>query len=52
MLSNLEPATRLSALEQGLGDLDSSERKGLRPILLEMGHTEEELDHLYQVIRK
>lgn len=48
----MEPATRLSALEQALGDLDSSERKGMRPILLEMGHTEEELDQLYQMIRK
>ena len=50
MLSKLDPATRLSALEQALSDLNSIERAEMRPILLEMGHTEQELDHLYQIV--
>ena len=48
LLSKLDPSTRLNALKQALGDLDSSERAGMKPLLLEMGHTEEELDELYR----
>ena len=48
LLSKLDPSTRLNALKQALGDLDSSERAEMKPLLLEMGHTEEELDELYR----